>query len=102
MSAAPPTRGEHMSEKRYLIVGGGMAGHAAAAAIREADRDGSIVMLSAEPHPPYARPPLSKGLWLGKPEESVWLPEVPGLELRLGRRAASIDLGAGEVGDDAG
>jgi NADPH-dependent 2,4-dienoyl-CoA reductase/sulfur reductase-like enzyme len=91
-----------MSEARYLIVGGGMTGHAAAAAIREEDPEGSITMLAAEPDRPYARPPLTKGLWLGKPEESVWLPEVSGLELRSGRRAVSLDPRAREVRDDAG
>ncbi len=91
-----------MSETRYLIVGGGMAGHAAAAAIREVDGDAGIVLLAAEPDAPYARPPLSKGLWLGKPEESVWLPEVPGLELHRSRRAVSLDVAAREVRDDAG
>src|SRR5512146_3213550 len=58
---------------RHLVVGGGMTGHAAAAAIREADRAGTVAMLAAEPERPYARPPLSKGLWLGKPEDEVFL-----------------------------
>ncbi len=91
-----------MSETRYVIVGGGMTGHAAAAAIREADRDGSIVMLSTDTEHPYARPPLTKGLWLGKPEESVWLAEVPGLRFLGGRRAVSLDTAAREVRDDQG
>jgi NADPH-dependent 2,4-dienoyl-CoA reductase/sulfur reductase-like enzyme len=87
---------------RYLVVGGGMAGHAAASAIRELDRDGALAMLAAEPDRPYARPPLSKGLWLGKPEEKVWLPDVPGLALHVGRRAVSLDTKAREVRDDQG
>src|SRR6266545_4030693 len=91
-----------MSETRYLIVGGGMTGHAAAAAIREADPTGSIAMISAEPDRPYARPPLTKGLWLGKPEESVWLPEVAGLAFHAGRRAVALDPRAREVRDDQG
>ena len=91
-----------MSETRHLIVGGGMTGHAAAAAIREADPDAHIAMISADPDPPYARPPLSKGLWLGKPEESVWLADVPGLERLGGRRAVSVEAAAREVRDDAG
>ncbi len=91
-----------MDDSRYLIVGGGMTGHAAAAAIREADPDGGIAMLSAEPDRPYARPPLSKGLWLGKPEEQVFLPEVPGLALRAGSRAVALDVRAREVRDDRG
>jgi len=61
-----------MAEKRYLIVGAGMTAHAAAQGIRELDPRGSITMLGAEPHPPYARPPLSKALWKGEPESSIW------------------------------
>ncbi len=91
-----------MATQRYLIVGGGMTGHAAAAAIREADPEGAIEMIAAEPDRPYARPPLSKGLWLGKPEEKVWLADVPRLESHLGRRAATLDLPARQVTDDAG
>jgi 3-phenylpropionate/trans-cinnamate dioxygenase ferredoxin reductase component len=91
-----------MDAYRYLILGGGMTGHAAAAAIRELDRDGAIGMVSAEPDRPYVRPLLSKGLWLGKPEEAVWMAEVPKLDLRLGRRAVSLDPKAREVKDDQG
>jgi 3-phenylpropionate/trans-cinnamate dioxygenase ferredoxin reductase subunit len=91
-----------MSETRYLIVGGGMTGHAAAAAIAATDPAGSVAMLAAEPDRPYARPPLSKGLWLGKDEESVWMPEVPGLVLHAGRRAVALDPREREVRDDRG
>jgi len=91
-----------MAVHRYLIVGGGMTGHAAAAAIREVDRDGTIALLGEEPDAPYARPPLSKGLWLGKEEASVWLPEVPGMERFSGRRAVALDARAREVRDDQG
>jgi NADPH-dependent 2,4-dienoyl-CoA reductase/sulfur reductase-like enzyme len=79
-----------------------MAGHAAAAAIAAADPRGAIAMLAAEPDRPYARPPLSKGLWLGKPEESVWLRDVPGVALHLGRRAVALDPREREVRDDRG
>jgi len=91
-----------MGDTRYLIVGGGMTGHAAAAAIREADPDGPITMLSADEERPYSRPPLSKGLWLGKPEESVWLPDVARLELRAGTRAVALDPRSRTVQDDQG
>lgn len=91
-----------MPDHRYLVVGGGMTGHAAAAALRAADAGATIGMISGEPHPPYARPPLSKGLWSGKPRESAFLPEVPGLDLRLGRRAVALDPRAREVRDDHG
>src|SRR5512133_1601595 len=91
-----------MERYRYVVVGGGMTGHAAAAALRELDPDGSLAMISGESDPPYARPPLSKGLWLGKPEESVRLAEVPGLRLHLGRRVVTVDPRARELRDDRG
>lgn len=58
----------------YLILGGGMTGAAAAKAISEIDPTGSICMISAEGHPPYTRPALSKSLWHGKPEASIYMP----------------------------
>jgi 3-phenylpropionate/trans-cinnamate dioxygenase ferredoxin reductase subunit len=91
-----------MAGTRHLIVGGGMAGHAAAEAIREVDPQAQVVMLSAEQEAPYARPPLSKGLWLGRPEEEVWLPELPGVERHAGARAVSLDPVRREVRDDQG
>ncbi|HEY6012635.1 MAG TPA: FAD-dependent oxidoreductase, partial [Candidatus Limnocylindrales bacterium] len=87
---------------RYLIVGGGMTGHAAAAAIREKDPNGKLGIIGADPDRPYARPPLSKGLWLGKPEDKVWMPDVPGLDLHVGRRVAVADTKKREVRDDQG
>lgn len=91
-----------MPTQRYLVVGGGMTGHAAAMAIRQADPEAAIAILSAEPERPYARPPLTKGLWLGKPEEKIRLPDVLGADLHLGRRAMAIDLRARAVHDDRG
>src|SRR3954447_6554573 len=87
----------------YLIVGGGMTAAAAAKGIREVDAKGSILILAAELHKPYARPPLSKALWTqGKPEESVWLELPQDVELLAGRRAVSIDRARHTVADDAG
>ncbi len=51
---------------KYVIVGGGTAGASAVEGIREHDRSGSIGLFGRENHLPYDRPPLSKGLWLGK------------------------------------
>ena len=53
-------------EYKYVIVGGGAAGMSAVEGIRERDGEGSVLMLSCEPHLPYERPPLSKQLWFGK------------------------------------
>lgn len=54
-----------MAHYPYLIVGGGMTADAAVRGIRELDGNRSIGLIGAEPDPPYARPPLSKGLWKG-------------------------------------
>ena len=59
-------------DTRYLIVGGGMTADAAVKGIREHDADGSIVLVGAETHPPYKRPPLTKGLWSGGDEAKIW------------------------------
>ena len=81
-----------MPDYKYLIVGGGMAAEAAVHGIREVDRNGSIGLIGAERHPPYDRPPLSKGLWKGKPLKSVWRKsEGMGVTFHLGRRAKQID-----------
>jgi NADPH-dependent 2,4-dienoyl-CoA reductase/sulfur reductase-like enzyme len=91
-----------MQTYRYLVVGSGMTGHAAAKAIREIDRGGSLGMIGDDPLPPYSRPPLTKGLWAGKPREKVFLPQVEGLVLHAGRRAVELDPRAKELHDDRG
>jgi 3-phenylpropionate/trans-cinnamate dioxygenase ferredoxin reductase component len=92
-----------MKSTRYLIVGGGMTGDAAVKGIRERDADGSIVLVSAEQDPPYARPPLTKGLWSGGDEAKIWRGTADaGADLRLGRRIVSLDLDGRRATDDAG
>jgi NADPH-dependent 2,4-dienoyl-CoA reductase/sulfur reductase-like enzyme len=92
-----------MATCKYLIVGGGMTGDAAVHGIREVDAGGSIGMIGAEPHPPYNRPPLSKGLWKGKPLESIWRDiEDRGVTYHRGRTARSLDPANKRVTDDQG
>ncbi|MEO8168658.1 MAG: FAD/NAD(P)-binding oxidoreductase [bacterium] len=55
-----------VKEFKYIIVGGGLAGASAVEGIREHDPSGTIALLGKESRLPYDRPPLSKGLWLGK------------------------------------
>jgi len=80
-----------------------MTGDAACRGIRDHDSDGSIAMFTAEQHDPYARPPLTKGLWSGKEESSVFR-GTPDLEVEIhhGRRIVNLDLGARTATDDAG
>jgi 3-phenylpropionate/trans-cinnamate dioxygenase ferredoxin reductase subunit len=88
---------------RYLIVGGGMTADAACRGIRDTDSQGSIGLVTAESHPPYDRPPLTKGLWQGKEESSIWRgTEELGVELALGRRIVSLDLDGRRATDDRG
>lgn len=92
-----------MREYRYLIVGGGMTGDAACRGIRDHDADGSIGLIGDEEDPPYSRPPLSKGLWQGKDESTIWRgTEDLGVDLHLGRRVVSLDLDGRRVTDDRG
>jgi 3-phenylpropionate/trans-cinnamate dioxygenase ferredoxin reductase subunit len=46
-----------------IIIGAGHGGGALAANLRQNGYSGPITMIGEEPHPPYQRPPLSKG-WL--------------------------------------
>lgn len=87
---------------KYLIVGGGMTADAAAQGIREVDSSGNIGMVSAEAHGPYNRPPLSKGLWKGDPEDKIWRPAPTGTHEVLGRRIVALDPRAKRATDDAG
>jgi 3-phenylpropionate/trans-cinnamate dioxygenase ferredoxin reductase component len=92
-----------MEQTRYLIVGGGMTADAACRGIREHDPDGAVLLVSEEVHPPYARPPLSKGLWKGAEEKTIWrLTANLGVHERLGRRIVHIDLDEHTATDDRG
>ena len=48
-----------------VIVGAGQAGGRAALTLRDEGYSGRLVLIGDEAHPPYERPPLSKGLLLG-------------------------------------
>jgi NADPH-dependent 2,4-dienoyl-CoA reductase/sulfur reductase-like enzyme len=92
-----------MTEAPYLVVGGGMTADAACKGIREVDPERAIVLVGAEPDPPYDRPPLSKALWKGAEEESVWRGTAEaGVELRSGRRIVALDLDGKTATDDRG
>jgi NADPH-dependent 2,4-dienoyl-CoA reductase/sulfur reductase-like enzyme len=79
--------------RRLVIVGASLAGLRAAQAARKAGFDGELVMIGAERHLPYTRPPLSKELLAG--EHTVDRVQLPcdelGVEWRLGVPAVSLD-----------
>ena len=88
---------------KYLIIGGGLAGHNAAAAIREKDTEGSILIVGAEPRKPYHRPPLTKEFMQGKDplEKAYCSPEEfyteKSIHLALGTVATKLDASAKTV-----
>ncbi len=51
-----------------VIVGAGQGGLQLAESLRKKKYDGDILLIGEEPHAPYSRPPLSKGLLLGEME----------------------------------
>ena len=80
-----------------------MTADAACRGIRDHDTDGTISLFAGEPHPPYARPPLSKALWAGKEEASIWRGTTDlGVDVRAGIRIASIDPASRSVIDAEG
>ncbi|HYG25769.1 MAG TPA: FAD-dependent oxidoreductase [Caulobacteraceae bacterium] len=91
-----------------LIIGAGQAGYWASRTLREAGYDGPIVMIGAERHPPYERPPLSKQVLLCQaPPESAALTTAEALaalriDWRADVRALSIDPAGRRVLTDAG
>ncbi len=92
-----------MNKYKYLIIGGGMSADSAVKGIREIDPSGSIGLVSLETDPPYNRPPLSKGLWKGKPLDKIWLnTENKKATLHLGKRIVSIDADKLTAEDDQG
>jgi 3-phenylpropionate/trans-cinnamate dioxygenase ferredoxin reductase subunit len=54
-----------MMNAALIIVGAGHAGGRAALTLREEGYSGRLILIGDEPHVPYERPPLSKGLLQG-------------------------------------
>ena len=92
-----------MQNTNYLIVGGGLTADAACKGIREGDPDGKIMLVGEEPYAPYARPPLSKSLWKGDAENTIWRgTEELDVDVRLGRRIVTLDIRGRVATDDKG
>src|SRR5215472_11820517 len=100
--AGQPTRSP------MVIVGGGLAGGNAAAALREEGFPGPVVVVSREPGVPFGRPPLSKTYLRSEEDLSAWYVRPASwyadhdVELRTGAVVAAIDPGAHAVTLDSG
>jgi 3-phenylpropionate/trans-cinnamate dioxygenase ferredoxin reductase subunit len=92
-----------MQSYKYVIVGGGMTADAAVRGIRELDSQGTIAIVGEEHDQPYARPPLSKGMWKGRPFEKIWRgTDQLNVDLHTGRTALRLDPAGKHVRDDRG
>ncbi|MFD7340329.1 NAD(P)/FAD-dependent oxidoreductase [Streptomyces violascens] len=87
-------------EGRIVVVGASLAGLRAAETIRDKGFTGSLTMIGDEPYEPYDRPPLSKGVLLGRSTaERTALPRRRAIdaEWRLGVPAVGLDMAARRV-----
>ena len=85
-----------MSERTVVIVGAGFAGLSAAETLRAEGFEGRVILVGDEVHPPYSRPPLSKGVLRGEtpPEATAfhaasWYDDNA-VDLVLGSRATVL------------
>jgi 3-phenylpropionate/trans-cinnamate dioxygenase ferredoxin reductase component len=93
-----------MADSRtFVIVGAGLAGGKAAETLRQEGFEGRVVLVGAEPHRPYERPPLSKDLLLGKSERDAAFVHPAGwydehrVELLLDTEVTGLDTARHEV-----
>lgn len=84
--------------ERIVVIGASLAGLRAAETLRSEGFDGEVVVVGAETHRPYDRPPLSKKLLAGEWEpERIQLRQPDSfdeldVEWRLGVAASRLDL----------
>lgn len=92
----------------FVIVGASLAGGGAAATLRQEGFDGRVILIGAEPQPPYERPPLSKEYLRGESSFERALVQPPdfyddnGVETRFGVRATRVDAAEKVVELDGG
>ena len=91
------------AQSTFVIVGGGLAAVKLAEALRDKDFPGNIMLIAAEEHLPYERPPLSKEYLAGKkslddatPLPAQWYRDHH-IDLRLGTEVVALDPGAHTV-----
>jgi len=84
------------AKERFVIIGGGAAGNAAAQALREEGFAGAVTMITADDRLPYDRPNLSKAFLDGTAEPD-WMPLRDEqfyadyhIEILLGQRVTNV------------
>jgi 3-phenylpropionate/trans-cinnamate dioxygenase ferredoxin reductase subunit len=92
----------------FVIIGAGLAGGTAAAALRQGGFHGDVILVGEERHPPYERPPLSKQYLRGETSfaNAFVRPggfyEENGIETRFGVAATRVDPAGRKVDLTAG
>jgi 3-phenylpropionate/trans-cinnamate dioxygenase ferredoxin reductase subunit len=91
--------------QRIVVAGGGLAAARAVEALRARGYEGALTMVSAEPHAPYDRPPLSKAVLRGDTDDTALDVDLDSLGCELlprrratGLRPAAAAAGAGQDG----
>lgn len=84
--------------QRLVVLGAGLAGASAAEELRKLGYDAALTVIGAEQHPPYERPPLSKGVLTGAAtpgstlvHPAEWYTEQ-GIDLVTGTTVAGLDV----------
>ena len=86
--------------QKHVILGASLAGATAAITLREEGADGDVILIGAEPRPPYERPPLSKAYLRGEVpfDKALVRPAAfyaeHGIQTMFGTRATRIDPSA--------
>jgi 3-phenylpropionate/trans-cinnamate dioxygenase ferredoxin reductase subunit len=93
--------------RKIVIIGAGLGGASAAAALRERGYQGDVLLMGSDRRRPYELPALSKGVLLGTADEPDWVHEEKyygehDIRFTPGLTATRIELGARLVLDDAG
>ena len=95
-------RGPIAVVEKICVIGASLAGLRSAEALRREGFAGALTIIGAEEHLPYDRPPLSKEFLSGEfGEDRLPLRSAPyeelGVELLLGTRAQSLDIGSRRI-----
>lgn len=89
---------------RIVVAGAGLAAARACTSLRRKGYEGELVVLGAEHHAPYDRPPLSKGVLTGARDDAPLPFDLDALEVRFraGVRATGLDAAGRVVHTDGG
>jgi 3-phenylpropionate/trans-cinnamate dioxygenase ferredoxin reductase subunit len=91
------------SDRSIVVIGGGLAGAKAAESARVNGFDGRVVVVGAETHLPYERPPLSKAVLRGETDPTSTLVHdtdyyaAHDIEVIRGRAVTALDVAARTV-----